>query len=108
MLTTFFFFALFPLGVWAARDYWTALLAFVVGGLREIGEPARKAQIADLAGRAGSAGRDVGLYYLLRGLAVAPAALVGGLLWQVRPWLPLAVSGALGLCGVAFYARRRL
>ncbi len=107
VLTTFFFFALFPLAVWGARGYWTALLAFVVGGLREIGEPARKAQIADLAGGAGSAGRDVGLYYLLRGLAVAPAALLGGLLWQARPWLPLAVSGAVGLCGVAFYAKRR-
>jgi len=108
VLATFFFFALFPLAVWASGNYWTALLAFLVGGLREFGEPARKAQIVDLAGKAGSAGRDVGLYYLLRGLAVAPAALVGGLLWQVRPWLPLAISGAVGLCGVGLYARRRM
>lgn len=103
MLATFLFFGLFPLAVWAARGYAGAVLAFVVGGLRELGEPARKAQIVDLAGDPAQSGRDVGLYYLLRGLTVAPAAVLGGLLWQQRPWLPLAVAGAVGLCGAVFY-----
>ncbi len=100
VLTTFFFFALFPIAVACSRGYAGALLAFVVGGLREIGEPARKALITDLGG----GGRDYGLYYLLRGLAVAPAALVGGSLWQYGTWMPFALSGVLGLAGVLYYA----
>jgi MFS family permease len=99
VVVTFIFFAAFPLAVWAARGYLTGLLAFVIGGLREFGEPARKALITDLGG----GGRDYGLYYLLRGLAVCPAALVGGWLWLQAPWLPFVLSGAVGLCGVGFY-----
>jgi MFS family permease len=100
VLTTFLFFAAFPLAVWAAHSYVTAVLAFVIGGLREFGEPARKALITDLGG----GGRDYGLYYLLRGLAVAPAALIGGWLWQQASWLPFVAAGGVGLCSVLFYA----
>jgi len=100
VLTTFLFFAAFPIAVWAAQGYLTALLAFVIGGLREFGEPARKALITDLGG----GGRDYGLYYLLRGLSVAPAALIGGWLWQQAPWLPFIVAGGVGVCAVLFYA----
>jgi hypothetical protein len=78
------------------------LAAFVVGGLREIGEPARKALILDLV-PAEVRGRGVGLYYLLRSLAIAPAATAGGLLWQISPTLPFLVAGAIGLVGVLFF-----
>jgi MFS family permease len=102
VLATFLFFALFPWAVWQSHSYGAAVAAFVVGGLREIGEPARKALITDL----GHAGRDYGLYYLLRGLAVAPAALAGGWLWQRNPGLPFAVAGTLGLLGACHYLIR--
>jgi len=100
VLTTFLFFAAFPVAVWAAQGYVTAMLAYVIGGLREFGEPARKALITDLGG----GGRDYGLYYLLRGLTVAPAALIGGWLWQQAPWLPFLLAGGVGLLSVLFYA----
>jgi hypothetical protein len=77
-------------------------LAFVVGGLREIGEPARKAMIVDSADP-GLRGRTVGLYYLVRGLSVTPAAVVGGLLWRVSPATPFFVAGVIGLAGTALF-----
>lgn len=75
----------------------------VDGGLREIGEPARKALIVDLA-EPHLRARSVGLYYLVRSLAVAPAAFVGGLLWQRSPMLPFLAAGAVGLVGTAVFA----
>jgi hypothetical protein len=48
--------------------------------------------------------RSVGLYYLTRSLAIAPAAFVGGLLWKIRPAVPFFVAGAIGLLGTAVFA----
>ena len=48
VIATFVAFAAFPVAVVLAHDFVTLLVAFVVGGLREIGEPARKAMIVDL------------------------------------------------------------
>jgi hypothetical protein len=78
------------------------IVAFVVGGLREIGEPARKALIVDLA-EPHLRARSVGLYYLLRSLAITPAAFIGSLLWQVRPTLPFLVAGGIGLVGTVLF-----
>jgi MFS family permease len=103
VIATFVAFAAFPVTVVLAGDFTTLLLAFVVGGLRELGEPARKALILDLAVPAVRA-RSVGLYYLVRSVAITPAAFVGGLLWQVSPALPFWVAGAVGLAGVAVFA----
>ena len=76
---TFVAFALFPLAVVSAGSFAGLVLAFIVGGLREIGEPARKALIVDLA-PAGLRARSVGLYYLVRSLSITPAATIGGVL----------------------------
>jgi uncharacterized membrane protein (GlpM family) len=73
--------------------------AFVVGGLREVGEPARKALIVDFASPQLRA-RVVGLYYLCRSLTIAPAAFVGGLLWRAGPAVPFHVAAAIGGVGV--------
>jgi MFS family permease len=103
VVATFVAFASFPLAVVAADSLTGLLAAFVVGGLREIGEPARKSLILgfvhpDLRARA------VGLYYLLRSLAIAPAAVVGGLLWQVAPAFPFLIAGTIGFAGVLLFA----
>ena len=76
--------------------------AFVIGGLREVGEPARKALIIDFAAPALRA-RVVGLYYLCRSLTIAPAAFIGGLLWRVNPALPFYVAAAIGGVGVVAF-----
>jgi MFS family permease len=103
VVLTYAFFTLFPLAVVLSRSFAMLALAFVVGGLREIGEPARKALIVDLA--AGSdPGRSVGLYYSIRGFAVAGAAAVGGALWSVRPSLTFAVATVLGAAGTLYAA----
>jgi MFS family permease len=103
VIATFFAFALFPITVVLARDFPAMILAFIVGGLRELGEPARKALIVDLAVPALRA-RSVGVYYLLRSVAIAPAAFAGGLLWQASPALPFWVAGVIGLAGVIVFA----
>ena len=103
VMATFVAFALFPLAVVLARDFATLVAAFVVGGLREIGEPSRKALIVDLAAPSLRA-RSVGLYYLIRSLTIAPAAFIGGLLWEVTPALPFWMAGLIGLVGVVVFA----
>lgn len=101
---TFIAFALFPIAVVRSTSFDWLVLAFVVGGLRELGEPARKALIVDFAAPA-LRGRVVGLYYLCRSVAIAPAAFVGGLLWRVSPSLPFYIAGLIGLGGVLAFAR---
>jgi len=103
VVLTYAFFTLFPIAIVLSRSFALLAAAFVVGGLREIGEPARKALIADLA--AGSdPGRTVGLYYSIRGFAVAGAAAIGGALWTVRPALTFVVATALGAAGTLWAA----
>jgi MFS family permease len=103
VLLTFGFFALFPLTLALAPDASWLVPAFVTAGLRETGEPARKAMILDLAAPH-ARGRAVGVYYLARGLAVFPASLVGGWLWTLdRSW-PLYAAFAVGVAGCAVHA----
>lgn len=103
VLLTFVFFALYPLLMVQAPGYGWLVFAFVVAGLREIGEPARKALIVDLAAET-ARGRVVGMYYLVRGLAVFPASLVGGWLWTVSPAAPFYFATAMGVMGIVLYA----
>ncbi len=103
ILLTFAFFALFPLGLVSSANVGLIVFAFILGGLREIGEPARKALIVDLA-KAASRGRAVGAYYLVRGLVVFPASIVGGWLWTMSPQLPFYAAFALGVAGCILYS----
>ena len=103
VIATFICFAMFPLAIVFASGFASLVAAFVIGGLREIGEPSRKAMIVDFA-EPHLRARTVGLYYLARGLAVTPAAAVGGLLWKLAPEAPFVVAGAVGMIGVAVFA----
>ena len=103
VVATFVAFAVFPLAVIAASSLAGLVAAFVVAGLRETGEPARKATIVDLADPA-CRGRTTGLYYLVRSLAITPAALAGGALWSVRPALPFVIASAFGFLGALVFA----
>ena len=75
----------------------------MVGGLREIGEPARTAMIVDFS-QDNVRARSVGLYYLIRSLSITPAALLGGLLWSIAPEVPFIVAGLIGLIGTFVFA----
>jgi MFS family permease len=98
VLFTFLCFACFPLAVILAKGFVQMMGAFVVGGLREFGEPARKAMIVNLSGPR-SRGRDVGLYYFIRNISVTPAAALGGWLWHA--FSPRTTFVSAFLCGAA-------
>jgi MFS family permease len=99
---TFVFFALFPVAVGIAHSYGGLVLAFVLGGLKEMGEPARKSLIVDLSDAA-HCGRSVGVYYGVRNMTVVPAGAIGRLLWQQAHRLPLMAAGVVGILGVVSY-----
>jgi MFS family permease len=103
VILTFVCFALFPLAVVAARSFALLIVAFVIGGLREIGEPARKAMIVDFA-QEDMRARSVGLYYLIRGLSITPAAVIGGFLWKIAPEVPFMIAAVIGMLGTLIFA----
>ena len=98
VLITFVFFTLFPLTLlWAHNFAWLAL-AFVVRGLKEFGEPARKALIIGEAAPELRA-RTYGAYYLIRDCTVTSGSFLGAWLWYVSPqanFIGAAICGALG------------
>jgi MFS family permease len=103
VIATFLCFALYPVAVVMSVGFASLVLAFVVGGLREIGEPSRKAMIVDFA-REDLRARTVGLYYLVRSITITPSAAVGGLLWNVAPSVPFITAGVIGLVGTIIFA----
>jgi MFS family permease len=103
VIATFCSFALFPLAVIFATNFVLLVIAFIIGGLREIGEPSRKAMIIDFA-RDDLRARSVGLYYLVRSFSITPAAAIGGLLWKFTPQTPFIIAGIIGLIGTLVFA----
>jgi MFS family permease len=102
VIATFLCFAFFPVAVAFAPDFQSLMCAFIIGGLREIGEPSRKAMIVDFAHHNLRA-RSVGVYYLVRSLSITPASAIGGLLWRIRPQLPFTVAGVIGVIGTLLF-----
>lgn len=81
VVTTFVFFTIFPLVLLVAQSFWVMVIAFVIRGLKEFGEPTRKALIMDLASY-GRKAATFGVYYLIRDIIVSIAAFGGALLWD--------------------------
>ncbi|MCX7718709.1 MAG: MFS transporter [Candidatus Sumerlaeaceae bacterium] len=102
VIATFMFFTAFPVALYYAAGWWSLVAAFVVRGLKEFGEPTRKAMIVDLAGD-GVKASTVGLYYMIRDLTVSVAALAGYRLWVVSPDLNLWSAFACGVTGTIMY-----
>ncbi len=111
IILTFCFFALLPLVLTlytlGPQEYVATFLAFafIIAGLREIGEPARKGLITDLAGEE-RRGEAVGVYYLIRGFCVAAAPLLGAYLWRFSPTFTFAIAALFGIAGVIWYVWR--
>jgi MFS family permease len=100
---TFIFFALFPLVLAIVPDGPWLWVAFVVYGLREIGEPARKATITSLMPESIRA-RGVGLYWGVRSFAICSASLVGAVIWfYFGPQSLLYSAFGLGCIGAAVF-----
>jgi len=103
VLMTFVFFTLFPLVLLYSRSLEWLIAAFILRGLKEFGEPTRKALIMDLAPDSCKAGM-FGLYYLIRDLVVSLAALGGAFLWQISPDANLITAFAFGIMGTLGFA----
>ena len=100
---TFVFFTLFPLVLLFSRSFILLILAFLVRGLKEFGEPTRKALIMDLAPEDRKAGM-FGLYYLLRDVIVTVAAFGGAFLWEISPATNLLTAFGFGILGTLWFA----
>jgi MFS family permease len=98
VVTTFIFFTLFPLVLLFCRSFTLLVFAFILRGLKEFGEPTRKALIMDLAPEHRKAAM-FGLYYLLRDVIVSVAAFGGAFLWQSGPTTNFLVAFLCGLTG---------
>jgi len=103
---TFAAFSLFPLALALTTSPGLLPAAFLIAGLREIGEPARKALIVDLSGEA-HRGKVIGLYYLIRESVTMPAPLIGAALWALTPRLPFYAAFLVGSLSLAFFLATR-
>jgi len=105
VVMTFIFFTLFPLMLIISQSFWMLFAAFVLRGLKEFGEPTRKALIMDLAPEDRKAGM-FGLYYLIRDVIVSVAAFSAGFLWNVSPRTNFLAAFAFGVLGTIWFALR--
>ena len=103
VLATFVFFTLFPIMLLYSRSMEWLIAAFILRGLKEFGEPTRKALIMDLSPDNCKAGM-FGLYYLIRDVFVAFAALGGAFLWQISPETNLVTAFVFGIIGTVGFA----
>lgn len=103
VLITFGFFTLFPLVLYFSRTFAALVFAFVIRGLKEFGEPTRKALIMDLAPENLKAA-TFGTYYLIRDIIVAVAALSSAYLWRISPAANFLTAFACGLIGMTVFA----
>jgi MFS family permease len=100
---TFCFFAIFPLILALIPDGGWLVIAFVTYGLREVGEPARKAVITSLMPDNVRA-RGVGLYWGVRSFVLCWAAPVGAIVWYLLgPQALLYTAFGLGCMGGLVY-----
>ncbi len=103
IVITFMFFTFFPLVLFFCQSFNLLVFAFILRGLKEFGEPTRKALIMDLAPENRKAAM-FGLYYLLRDSIVSIAAFGGAFLWQIDPSTNFIVAFLFGVMGTGFFA----
>lgn len=103
VLITFGFFTLFPLVLYFSHSFVALAFAFVIRGLKEFGEPTRKALIMDLAPENLKAA-TFGTYYLIRDVIVSVAALSSAFLWHISPGTNFLTAFACGLVGMIVFA----
>jgi MFS family permease len=102
VVITFLFFTFFPLALLFSRSFESLILAFILRGFKEFGEPTRKALILDLSPDKRKAGM-FGAYYLARDMIVSTAAFGGAFLWTISPATNLLTAFGFGLMGTAYF-----
>lgn len=103
---TFVFFALFPVAFWWLGNQFGVIglvIAYVIAGLREIGEPARKAMITELVPQ-DTKTAATGLYWAARTFAVMLMPVAGAVIWiLIGPQATFIVASALGGIGAIWF-----
>lgn len=106
VVITFGFFTAFPFILIFSKTFGMLVVAFIIRGLKEFGEPTRKALIMDLAPEDAKA-KTFGTYYLIRDVIVSLAAFGGAFLWGLDPNIgPLTnflVAGIFGIIGTLYF-----
>lgn len=103
VVITFLFFTFFPVVLLFCQSFNWLVFAFILRGLKEFGEPTRKALIMELAPDHCKAGM-FGLYYLMRDSIVSVAAFGGAFLWMASPGVNFLVAFVFGLSGSIGFA----
>lgn len=102
VIITFVFFTIFPVVLYFSNSFGALCVAFIIRGLKEFGEPTRKAIILDLSPQNAKA-RAYGLYYFIRDCIVSFAALFGGWLWYYSPAVNFLTATAFGIIGTLLF-----
>ncbi len=103
VVATFAFFTLFPLILIFSKSYEMLVIAFIIRGLKEFGEPTRKSMIMDFAPEDQKAG-TFGAYYLVRDIIVSGAAFSSALLWNISPFTNFITAFGFGVAGTLYFA----
>jgi MFS family permease len=82
VVATFVLFTLFPLSMLYSHNFTMLLVAFIIRGLKEFGDSARKSQIIRFSPEK-TRGQTVGAYYLIRDSIVTVGSFLGAYLWKI-------------------------
>lgn len=99
---TFGFFTAFPFVLIFSHTFTMFIIAFIIRGLKEFGEPTRKALIMDLAPEHAKAS-TFGTYYLIRDIIVSGAAFSAAFLWNWAPQANFIAAGIFGIIGTFYF-----
>ncbi|MDD2371244.1 MAG: MFS transporter [Firmicutes bacterium] len=99
---SFIFFTIFPIFLLFSKNMPLLILTFIIRGLKEFGEPTRKALIVKLAPE-GSQGSIFGAYYLFRDIIVSIAVLFSALLWIIGPSWNFITASIFGVIGTLIF-----
>ena len=102
VVITFIFFTIFPLIIYYSRTFEMLVVAFIIRGLKEFGEPTRKSLILDLA-REDTKASTFGTYYLIRDVIVSIAAFSAGFLWNISPKVNFMTAFGFGILGTLIF-----
>lgn len=102
IVITFIFFSIFPLILLFSTTFPLLIFAFVIRGLKEFGEPTRKALIVKLAPTNHKAS-TFGSYYLFRDTVVSIVSLSSAFLWLISPAYNFITASIFGFIGTFIF-----
>ena len=102
VVATFILFTLFPLSLLYSHNFTMLVFAFIIRGLKEFGDSARKSQIIKFSPEK-KRGQTVGAYYLIRDSTVTFGSFLGAYLWKISPEANFLGAVMAGIFGTLYY-----